>query len=269
MYELNEEQVQRFLMERKDFNLTMEQEALVQKLYDKVKLDPINDISTQEQYGVLNKIVVDVSRQAEEPRLTEARITNYLSSNKHMNYYEQVLGVGESEKIERALASVGLSTAELIGVRKQGIKTITNNGLRIEQVTNKDINPNDTDSLYVVFFNLEYMGKTIYSFARGLEDVLDDTKVDLTETFIHRNDLRKIQNAGYDTTVEQNQQNKRYVDGKKRKEFYNFSFTDGENTFREYTRTLTLKNGNVKSYSVFKKNGKYVSKSDIFKDYED
>lgn len=142
------------------------------KMYKKLMNESVNLNKTeQEQISLISDIILGRCGLGEgrNPESWE-RIFNDHSDNKHMNYFDNILGDGETDKISKALSRINKGTSVLLGIRKNQPYNEIVDGVEIIQ----EISENENGSPTVSKFELIYEGKVIYSFKRGIKEVNEE-----------------------------------------------------------------------------------------------
>lgn len=258
---LNEEEILRFIKYRdkqEGFDFTVSEELNIVKLYNTLSLDSKYINSDKDEHMLLLNQVIQqtVNKRNPENDITDEKIKRYLGSNKHMNYFDIFLKLGAAKDIEDALNAIGLSTDVLKGIPKNqkyisAGKVINGKVLQIEQLTNKDVNVADPDSIYVVSFVISYDGKVIYEF--NAKDVADKNKGDIGF-------IKRLQRGGIDVG------NAEYKSDKiKGQGLFGFTTADGEFVNAEIVKTKKGKNRRI----YRGEDGRFISKRDIIENLED
>lgn len=100
---------------------------------------------------------------------TPTMVINYFGDNKHLAYFDTFAEKGETENIVKALQDNGLSPKVLRGV-KHGVDLdgdLLAPNTRVWQKYERD----EKGSLILVYFEIEYNGKTIYRWRKNIEEL--------------------------------------------------------------------------------------------------
>ena len=140
---------------------TQEQFNKTINTYYRVANEQVNRNKTpEEQESMLSYIYISFQNNEQQER-----IYNHFSDNKHMDYFDTFLEEGLSEKILEVLDKYKLPSSVLKGIRKNQPyygNSPENPDVYVEQITNKDIDPNTDESIKVVEFNIYYKKKLIF-----------------------------------------------------------------------------------------------------------
>lgn len=139
-------------------------------VYNSVMTEKVNATKTKdEQISLIHDILTGFSYNETKDRLLRAH-----SDVKFLNFFDNFLDEGESEKVYNAIKSRGLSTEILRGIKPNvDINIKMNSGKDVVEISGK-INPSpDGDNDQDDFMEIKVNGNTIYRWTRDFTDFVD------------------------------------------------------------------------------------------------
>lgn len=144
----------KFAEERPQIELTENQIEDTQILYDRLMNEKVNQTKNAwEQESLITDIATGLA-MGETPEL----IFREHADNKHLSYFDNFLGEGESEKILQIFNDNEISTDILKGLKKNVPDNYTIDGVHVIQVISDDPN----ESPHIIDFEIYKNGKLIY-----------------------------------------------------------------------------------------------------------
>ena len=148
-----------------DANPTMDADANeIIEVYERLLNEPnIKAYNKSQHISVIHDIFYGLNRGETKEEIFRAQG----STTKHLNYFDNFLGYGESDKVTEILSLYNLPTDILKGVKPykpQSFKSPINKDVEIDQLWTDG---NDGSSPVPVYFDIYYQGKLIYHWDRN------------------------------------------------------------------------------------------------------
>ena len=197
------------------FPLDEAQKAVVKDTYTKVVMKCSSDPEFSSK-AYHQSVVTDIAEGIAKGESVEAQVRNYYKSS-YLSYFDNILGQGETDKIERALVDNNLTSDIFTGLKKDldhDYKTTVNgNEIRIVQKVQKINGQSPVVTDLTVYLN----GEEIYSYHKSKEELIEDLA-------IRKNDL-----LGSFTTKERKQEHEYTVVTRRKKNgvYYHIYYTKG------------------------------------------